>query len=45
MRRTLVAPVKEDAGFNFREITNAKQVDLVFHSAHFLMLKQGVVLI
>jgi ferredoxin len=29
---TLIAPVKEDAGFNFREITDAKQVDLVFHN-------------
>jgi ferredoxin len=29
---TLVAPVKEDAGFNFREISNAGQVDLNFHN-------------
>ena len=29
---TLVAPIKEDAGFNFREITDAKQVDLIFHN-------------
>ena len=29
---TLIAPVKEDAGFNFREITDAKQVDLTFHN-------------
>ena len=29
---TLIAPVKEDAGFNFREITDAKQVDLIFHN-------------
>jgi hypothetical protein len=27
-----VAPIKEDAGFNFREITDAKQVDLIFHN-------------
>jgi len=29
---TLIAPVKEDAGFNFREISDAKQVDLNFHN-------------
>lgn len=29
---TLVAPVKEDAGFNFREISDAKQVDLNFYN-------------
>lgn len=29
---TLVAPVKEDAGFNFREISDAKQADLNFHN-------------
>jgi ferredoxin len=29
---TLVAPVREDAGFNFREISDAKQVDLNFHN-------------
>jgi len=29
---TLVAPVKEDGGFNFRTITDAKQVDLIFHN-------------
>ncbi len=29
---TLIAPVKEDAGFNFREITDARQVDLDFHN-------------
>jgi ferredoxin len=29
---TIIAPVKEDAGFNFREITDARQVDLVFHN-------------
>ena len=29
---TLLAPVKEDAGFNFREITDAEQVDLNFYN-------------
>ena len=29
---TLLAPVKEEAGFNFREIKDAKQVDLIFHN-------------
>jgi ferredoxin len=29
---TLVAPVKEDAGFNFREISDAGQVDLNFYN-------------
>ena len=29
---TLVAPVKEDAGFNFREISDATQVDLNFYN-------------
>ena len=29
---TLIAPVREAAGFNFREITDAGQVDLVFHN-------------
>lgn len=29
---TLLAPVKEDAGFNFRKIQDAKQVDLIFHN-------------
>jgi len=29
---TLVAPVREDAGFNFREITDAKQVDLNYYN-------------
>ena len=29
---TLVAPVREDAGFQFREITDAKRVDLNFHN-------------
>ncbi|KQC08056.1 MAG: hypothetical protein APR62_05495, partial [Smithella sp. SDB] len=29
---TLVAPVKEVAGFNFREISDAKQVDLNFYN-------------
>lgn len=29
---TLVAPVKEAAGFNFREISDANQVDLNFHN-------------
>jgi len=28
----LIAPVKEDAGFNFREISDAKQVDLNFYN-------------
>ncbi len=28
----LVAPVKEAAGFNFQEITDAKQVDLIYHN-------------
>lgn len=28
----LIAPVKEDAGFNFREINDARQVDLTFHN-------------
>ncbi len=28
----LVAPVQETAGFNFREIADAKQVDLTFHN-------------
>lgn len=31
-RGTLVAPVKEAAGFNFREISDAKQVDLNFYN-------------
>lgn len=29
---TLIAPIKEEAGFNFRVIANAKQVDLNFHN-------------
>ncbi|HRS82882.1 MAG TPA: 4Fe-4S dicluster domain-containing protein, partial [Smithellaceae bacterium] len=29
---TLVAPVRQDAGFQFREITDAKQVDLNYHN-------------
>jgi len=29
---TLIAPIKEDAGFNFREISDAKNVDLTFHN-------------
>ena len=29
---TLVAPVKEAGGFNFRTITDAGQVDLIFHN-------------
>ncbi|MGD0278289.1 MAG: 4Fe-4S dicluster domain-containing protein [Smithella sp.] len=29
---TLLAPVKEAAGFNFREISDARQVDLHFHN-------------
>lgn len=29
---TLIAPVKEDAGFNFREISDASEVDLIFYN-------------
>lgn len=29
---TLIAPVREDAGFNFREISDAKQVDLNYYN-------------
>ena len=29
---TLLAPVKEEAGFNFRKITDASKVDLIFHN-------------
>jgi ferredoxin len=31
-RGTLLAPVREDAGFNFREISDAGQVDLSYHN-------------
>jgi ferredoxin len=29
---TLIAPVREDAGFNFREVSDAQQVDLNFYN-------------